>query len=323
MRKVLFFLLWMLCVHSMSQRFRVLEYNCENLFDTIDNVLKNDNDFLPEGKMRWNSWRYWSKLGRIARVMAAVSGESPCALMGLCEVESDTVLRDLTKRTSLHHLGYEFIKTDSPDRRGINVALLYQPFVFQPVTVDTIRISGLFTRDVLHVGGRVMTGDTLDVFVCHLPSRRGGAKKTAENRLRVSKIIGEFADSLQRCRSSPKIIIMGDFNDEPRDKSVRYLARSFPLLTENMRARDGEIRGTYRFQQQWNQLDQVFVNKDLLPYVTSCRLYAADFLLEDSQGHAHPYRTYRGPFYHGGFSDHLPIILDLNFNGEGGAAVHF
>ena len=323
MRKVLLICFGLLCVNAVFPYFRVMEYNCENLFDTLDNPLKNDDDFLPEGRMRWDSRRYWSKLGRVARVMAAASGESPCALMGLCEIEGDTVLRDLTRRTSLRHLGYEYITTDCPDRRGINVALLYQPFVFQPVTIDTIRIQNLHTRDVLHVGGRMKNGDTLDVFVCHLPSRRGGAKRTAAHRLLVSRIVGDFADSLARCRSSPRIIIMGDFNDEPPDASVRYLARSYPLLTEKLRARDGEIRGSYRFQQQWNQLDQVFVNGDLLPFVASCRLFAPDFLLEDSKGMAHPFRTYRGPFYHGGFSDHLPVVLDLDFDGERRAAVQF
>ena len=151
-----------------QERFRIMEYNVENLFDTIPDPEKNDRDFLPSGNQHWTSGRYWSKQGLLARVIAGAGGDSPIELVGLVEVENDTVLAHLTRRTSLARLGYDFLITNGPDERGIDVALLYQPNRFRPICREDLRVQlgeGIRpTRDVLFVEGLLPTLDTLSVF---------------------------------------------------------------------------------------------------------------------------------------------------------------
>ena len=171
------------CTLSFAQqiRFRVVSWNVENLFDIHHDSLKNDREFLPDALRHWNYTRYKKKLTDMARVITAVGEWEPPALVGLCEVENDTVLRDLTRRSPLKELNYRYVMTDSPDLRGIDVALLYQRDLFKLLSFRSVSIPPLKqfrpTRDLLHVSGLLLTGDTLDVFVCHLPSRSGGAKR--------------------------------------------------------------------------------------------------------------------------------------------------
>ena len=155
----------------------------ENLFDTVDDPLKDDDEFLPEGTMKWKPWRYWEKLRNITRVITAVGGMYSPALVGLCEVENDSVLFDLTRRSPLRAQGYEYVITSSPDERGVDVALLYQRHQFRLLEKNEHEV--LFsdkrlrpTRNILHVAGKTVTGDTLDLFVCHWPSRRGGQRES-------------------------------------------------------------------------------------------------------------------------------------------------
>ena len=155
--------------------FRVMSWNVENLFDTHHDTLKNDNEFLPDAIRHWNYTKYKKKLADMARVITAVGEWNPPALVGLCEVENDSVLRDLTQRSPLKELGYRYVMTSSPDLRGIDVALLYQRDLFKLLSFRSIPIPSFKhhrpTRDLLHVSGLLLTGDTLDVIVCHLPSR--------------------------------------------------------------------------------------------------------------------------------------------------------
>ena len=187
-----------------QERFRIMEYNVENLFDTIPDPVKNDRDFLPQGNLRWTSERYWFKQGRLARVIAGAGGDVPIELVGLVEVENDTVLAHLTRHTSLARLGYEYLITNGPDERGIDVALLYQPNRFRPVYREDLRVQlgeGVRpTRDVLFVEGLLPTLDTLSIFVAHFPSRRGGKQMTEAYRLQVAQVIRHKVDSIQRCR---------------------------------------------------------------------------------------------------------------------------
>lgn len=178
-------LLFVICSWSVPAQeniqFRVACWNTENLFDTRHDSLKNDYEFLPNAMRHWNYNKYKKKLSDIARVITAIGEWNPPALIGLCEVENDTVLRDLTRRSPLQELDYRYVMTDSPDLRGIDVALIYQRDLFKLLSSRSISIPVFRqhrpTRDLLHVNGLLLTGDTLDVFVCHLPSRSGRSKR--------------------------------------------------------------------------------------------------------------------------------------------------
>lgn len=320
----------------------LLEYNVENLFDCRDDTGFDNEDFLPAGAYAWDTLRYRRKLVDLARVMVAAGGARPVDLVALCEVEGDSVLRDLTCRTRLARLGYRYAVTDSRDRRGMDVALLYQPERFRPVSIDTLRIGydarrERPTRDVLHVAGRIPTGDTLDVIVVHLPSRRGGAQHTEDYRLRAARRVVVMADSLRRVRAVPAVIITGDFNDGPADRSLYEVVGARPLsvlsrqdeapdchwvnLSAELRDEAYGVEGTYRFRGFWNRLDHVIVNRWLLaahPRLRTgegaCRILTLPFLMEQSRGQERawqPRRTYLGTHYHGGISDHLPLLLTI------------
>ncbi|MEA5129028.1 MAG: hypothetical protein VB074_12655 [Proteiniphilum sp.] len=319
--------------------FRIMFYNVENLFDPHDDPLKEDDDFLPDGFVRWTPWKYWEKLRNITRVITAVGGMQSPALIGLCEVENDSVLFDLTKRSPLRAQEYEYIITDSPDDRGIDVALLYQRHQFRPLqtTEYEIRFSRKNirpTRNILHVTGEVINGDTLDVLVCHFPSRSGGQRETEPARIEAATLLKRKTDSLFTLRENTHIIIMGDFNDHPNNKSLSQIldAKSLqsPLRRNRLynlfyhRLKEPEF-GSYKYQGKWDILDQFIVSGNLLMEESSTRvknneayIFKADFLLEDDERYygKKPYRTNVGPRYIGGFSDHLPVYMDLNLTLE-------
>ncbi len=328
----------MVVATALAQRrtFRVVEYNVENLFDTIPSHTTQDTDFTPCGAYRWTSARYWAKLSRVSRVVAAAGEDAAPALVALVEVENDSVLAHLTRRTKLAQMGYEFFVTHSPDVRGINVALLYQPALFRPVCKDTLRVTPASpklrpTRDMLHVAGLLPTGDTLDVVVCHWPSKRGGAP-AEEFRNRVARSLRAFADSLTSVRRRPQLLVTGDFNAYfPEPCLMEHLGlllpngraddRSLYLLSSGLKARHG-ITGTYKYAGEWNQLDNFIVNGALLSSSSSfhtqadfCRIADFDFLLTafDSEAGPRPFRSFLGTYYQHGFSDHLPLVLDFEW----------
>ena len=323
-----------------GRRFRVVTYNVENLFDTCHDAGKRDQEFLPGAERRWTSARYRKKLADLARTLAAAGGSEPASLIGLCEVENDSTLRDLTQRTMLRRLGYEYIVTRSPDARGIDVALLFQPGRFRVLDFRSLRVpyrapAERPTRDILWVAGLVPTGDTLDVFVCHLPSRAGGAARTESYRCRAAALLRSHIDSLTARRGKARVLIMGDFNDEPSDRSLtRALGvrqpvpasqedtadpRALYVLSATAKGREG-VKGTYRYRGTWNRLDQIIVSGSLLlpkegfrTSAANCQIVSPDFLLEPdaTYGGVKPRRTYQGTFYHGGVSDHLPLAVDF------------
>lgn len=317
-----------------GKNFRIMFYNVENLFDTYDNPLKDDDDFLPEGFMRWNSWKYWDKLRNIARVITAVGGMESPALVGLCEIETDSILYDLTKRSPLRAQEYAYIITNSPDERGMNVGLLYQRDQFKPLQVCEYEVrfgrKGIKpTRNLLHVVGKVLSGDSIDVFVCHFPSRSGGQRETEPSRLDAAALLRSKADSVCNLRDNAYIVIMGDFNDTPNNKSISKIlgaksiheAPSEKGLHNLFLHRTGEEEtGTYKYRGKWEILDQFIVSGNLLSEKSSIHLrdntatiFNADFLLEDDEKYygKKPYRTNLGPRYLAGFSDHLPIYVDI------------
>ncbi len=226
-RFIIVSLLWALSVPGIVSQnlFRVMFYNVENLFDTKDDSLKNDNDFLPDGFMHWTPWKYWEKLRNITRVITAVGGMQSPALIGLCEVENDSVIFDLTRRSPLRAQEYAYLISDSPDDRGIDVALLYQRHQFRLLESREYEIrfserNQRPTRNILHAVGNLINGDTLDVFVCHFPSRSDGQRETEPLRVTAAALLREKTDSLFRTREDAHILIMGDFNDHPDNKSL-------------------------------------------------------------------------------------------------------
>ncbi len=315
-----------------QERFRLMEYNVENLFDCRHDSLKEDTEFLPDGLRGWTYRRYKEKLTHIAQVIAAAGEEQLPDLVALCEVENDRVMRDLTRYSSLRHAGYRYVMTDSPDRRGIDVALLFQPATFRLITHRSVRIPLKHngqkpTRDILHVVGRVMTGDTLDVFVCHFPSRSGGKRRTEPFRRWVATVLRTQIDSLINVRQSPRLIVTGDFNDTPESRTLEeVLLAASPdgpvdakRLYNLLRGRKGE--GSYYYQGEWEIIDQLMVTGELLnpqtPFRTSvdkARILKYPFLLTDEPryGGKIPLRTYYGPRYLGGYSDHLPLLLEFD-----------
>ncbi|WP_288360736.1 endonuclease/exonuclease/phosphatase family protein [uncultured Bacteroides sp.] len=321
---------------SLSQEkvpFRIVSWNIENLFDTHHDSLKNDREFLPDAMRHWNYSRYKKKLADIARVITAVGEWNPPVLVGLCEVENDTVLRDLTRRSPLKELGYRYVMTSSPDLRGIDVALLYQRDLFKLLSSRSISIPPFNqhrpTRDLLHVSGLLLTGDTLDVFVCHLPSRSGGAKESEPYRLHAAQILRTEADSILYKRLHPQVIIMGDFNDYPTNKSIQEVLEAevpsptlSPLKLYHLLARKAKSKdfGSYKYRGEWGLLDHLIVSGALLnqsgKFFTSeekANVCLLPFLLIEDQkyGGREPFRTYKGMKYQGGISDHLPIYTDF------------
>jgi predicted extracellular nuclease len=314
--------LWSVCAQSRQQTFRVMFYNVENLFDTEDNPRVNDNEFLPDGLRRWTPARYYHHLQQTARVITAAGEWDMPALAGLCEVENDSVMLHLIRRTPLRGQGYRYCISQSPDPRGINVALLYQPDKFRYLGHVSSRIRFTNTRrrsrDVLHVWGKIITGDTLDVFVCHFPSRMGGEKETEEGRIDAARHVRRLCDSLCRVRHTPLLLVMGDFNDTPSNRSMRTLARSRPeWQLENLFAgkNRSEIAGSHKYRGEWAQLDQMLVSLKWRERLkeNSARTFGASFLLTgDKSGRGRrPKRIYNGARYEGGFSDHLPVIADF------------
>ena len=328
---LLFLLIPIYCCYGQNHAtFNVLFWNTENLFDCKHDSLKNDTDFLPTSLKRWNSYKYWQKLKALSKGIIATGQWNPPSLVGLCEVENDSVLFDLTQRTPLRNLGYKYLITNSKDFRGIDVALLYQPEFFRLITHRAISV-GLLpvghrpSRDLLHVTGKVWSGDTLDIFVVHLPSRYGGQKHSEPNRIHVAQILKNHVDTLWHTRTNPLVLIMGDFNDYPsnnsiyttlgaKEPSLPYQAQQLYNLVARKRKKNW---GTYKFKAHWGVLDQFIVSGNLLDSLSNCytseettQIITYPFLLiEDKKfGGYKPFRTYNGMKYQGGYSDHLPVL---------------
>ena len=297
-----------------QESFRILFWNTENLFDCKDDPKKNDNEFLPDATRRWTYFRYRDKLKNLAKGIIASGDEYVPDLVGLCEVENDSCLYDLTRRSPLKEAGYRYVMTDSPDQRGIDVALLYQRGSFKLLQHQSIRIpfkqvKKAPTRDILHVVGKVVSGDTLDVMVVHYPSRRGGKAKSEPYRLLVAEILKHAVDSVMQVRQNPNVVIMGDFNDGPSSPVMKKLCSDGRLVN----LMQGKKEGTYRYRGAWEILDQFLVSENVR--TKNAEVLQHPFLLEEDEkyGGNKPFRTYNGMRYQGGFSDHLPIILDLQF----------
>jgi endonuclease/exonuclease/phosphatase family metal-dependent hydrolase len=284
--------------------------------------------------MHWTVGRYQNKLNNLAKVITSAGEWDTPALVGMCEVENEKVIKDLTQYSPLRKMNYRYIVTNSPDVRGINVALLYQREKFKYLNYNCYSIrfphnTHKYTRDILHVAGQVSAQDTLDVFVCHFPSRRGGEEESEPDRLFVASVLKAKCDSLMRIRKNACILIMGDFNDEPSNRSISQVLGAQPISKDITRKNLYNLfssfekrknTGSYKYKDQWNMLDQIIVSGNLITGDCSIRalphtatIFYRNFMVVDDKinGGKRPKKTYNGRKHEGGYSDHLPVLVDF------------
>jgi hypothetical protein len=303
-------------------------YNVENLFDTLDDSLTADDDFLPDGAMRWSYYRYNRKLSSLFKTIIAAGEWEPPGIVAFCEVENRKVINDLIFDTYLNRFGYGIVHEESPDPRGIDVCLIYRESLAGLLTYRYLKPDMPYndefkTRSVLYAKF-LINNDTLHFFVNHWPSRRGGVLAGAGMRMRIAEMEKSFCDSILLVNPESKIVVAGDFNCFPDSREIDVLL--------NDSGRSGLINlsktlvakglGTYRYKGVWEIVDQMLVSRPLLDNKSaiftdaeSVKIFDAAFLLEQDPIYPglSPKPAYKGPRYHGGLSDHLPVLLDIRF----------
>ncbi len=313
-----------ICIQGQSS-FQVAFYNVENLFDTIADPNKLDTEFIPGTKTDWNSVRYWKKQKDLATVFDSMEWPE---IIGVSEIENSTVLQDLCK--TIKDKKYDYVHYDAPDLRGIDVGLLYQPKFLKVLSSKNLYValhegdSLIPTRDILYVEGKVKSsGDILHIFVNHWPSRRGGEAESEKNRMAAAKVLRSFIEQLWMDQPNASIVIMGDFNDEPSNNSIKneLLMASHPsseINLFNLAYTDHiEGKGSYNFRGKWNMLDQIIVSKTLSDntgnwQVGAFEVFRREFMIYKGEKYGDaPNRTYGGPIYYGGISDHFPVRVKV------------
>ena len=316
----------LLCAQN-SPALRMVFWNVENLFDTRNDSLTLDDEFTPSGGMHWNEQRYRNKLNNVYRTIAAMGRtdngtlEMP-AIVAMAEVENNKVLRDLCQGTPLRKSGYKPIHYDSPDVRGIDNAVIYRPDCFRMVASTPICVSDsashFFTRDILCIVGTLASGDTLILFVNHFPSKRG-SEDAERRREHVAATLRRHMDSAALMHPGSAIVVMGDFNAAPDEKAISKTLLGSSLYV-NLMSGASPRSGSYNYQGQWSYIDQIIVLRSMVdgssPLQVSgaqAHVFDAAFLLTDDDRHlgVKPFRTYLGIRYLGGFSDHLPVYVDI------------
>lgn len=316
--------------------FLVVSYNVENLFDIVNTPGFEDDEFTPAGEKKWTHERYQKKLTDLTRVILSIPGKELPALIGLAEVETSGVLEDLIQMRGLRKGEYAFVHEDGKDPRGIECALLYRPDLFRYKSHEYVPIEDpvdpdYLYRGILHVHGTGPDGSSLHIFMNHWKSRSGGVLETERQRMFSAITLRKQVDMLMARESDYKVIIMGDFNDEPTNRSI-----SQGLSAQNKRRniQMGEQynlfydlhnikgEGTYNYQGTWNMLDQMIVSYNLLNQERGLstgfengRILKAEWMLYESEkyGENLPSATYGGPQYFGGPSDHLPIYVEFTW----------
>lgn len=306
----------------------VVFYNVENLFDTVDDTTTFDNEFLPDSANNWTVERYNKKLVDLAKVLSAISTDGLPEVIGVCEVENRQVVEDLFGTDSLVKGRFKVIHEESADARGIDVALAYNSELLSELHHEKIRYSFSFepettTRDILYAK-LLSCGDTLHFFVNHWPSRRGGQEASEPKRLKAATVLRTKIDSILLRDQNAKIIAMGDFNDYPNSKSMTEVMNCEPGANQRLTNLTYNFHenglGTYNYKGEWGMLDQFIVSDGLLYSAKGCAasdssatVFKEDWMLYFPEtGEPSPSKTYGGPNYFGGYSDHLPIRLTLH-----------
>ena len=317
-----------------SLRYQIAFYNTENLFDPQDDSTKNDDAFTPEGMNHWTYPRFRRKINNIAKVFVAMGEPEPPDIIGLAEIENDYVLQQLCYHSPLAPFGYKYVHYDSPDARGIDVALLYRKERIHILYSKALAVVFPFepksrNRDLLYCQVEMNLHDTLHIFVNHWTSRYSGYAATIPKRNYYAQLLRQHTDSILQTNPQAAIVIMGDFNDYPTDESLRnVLAARSPKETDNashlinlMLDFDNlQNQGTHKHEDFWGCLDQLIVSETLLDSHSQCyiensraEIFKADFMVmpDEKYGGEKVFRTFLGPKYFGGYADHLPVFLWL------------
>ncbi len=308
--------------------YSVAFYNLENLFDTLDSDMPGDFAWTPGGGKIWNSKRYGRKLDNLAYVIDKLDGNNKQhgpAVIGVCEVENRSVLEDLIQTKPINQAGYDIVHYDSPDHRGIDVALLYRKEFFEVISSKTYTLhfpgEDYHTRDQLLVTGK-LNGEKVSIIVNHWPSRRGGPEKSEPRRIAAAKLCKHIADSVKKADKNANLIIMGDFNDNPADKSITEVMEA----TGNKENLDdftyynplanklNPHRGTLCYRDTWYVFDQILISKPLLDdkglSFKQSVLYDDEHIrVKKGKYKDHPLRTHAGTLYLWGYSDHFPVYV--------------
>lgn len=307
----------------------IMFYNVENMFDILDDPLTEDDEFLPEGLRRWNESRYNKKLNSVYKAIIAAGEWNPPAVVGFCEIENRKVLEDLVYGTGLSNFNYGIIHGESPDPRGIDVCMIFRKDIVRVIEYKlwiphSVNKNDFHSRNVLYVKCAILL-DTVHFMINHWPSKRGGVLPGETLRKEIAMMVSNAADSLSTgIPGMSKIIVMGDFNCDPDDSVIKMLVNKSESegaqlinMAENYKS---TAPGTYRYMGAWEMLDQIFISEGLLNcdsgiYADSAgfRIFKPDFLLKKDPKYPGmtTFSTYRGYRYQGGFSDHLPVLLDL------------
>jgi hypothetical protein len=308
-------------------------YNVENLYDTLDQENVQDEEFLPKGKKNYTSAVYQDKLSKLSDVISQLGKEvtkDGLAIMGMSEIENRSVVEDLVRQPKLADKNYQVIQFDSPDVRGVDVALIYQPKFFTPIHSQPIRLNQTnekggyrATRDILYVKG-LLDNDTIHVMVNHWPSRRGGQAASEKYRMDAARYCRNISDSLMRINPESKIFIMGDLNDDPVDKSCAEIVAA---RADKKDVFQGNFYnpmwkffkagiGTLAYDDAWNLFDQIMISYGTLNeknggyHYYKTRIFNEPFLTQKSGAYkGYPHRTFIGDRYDGGYSDHFPVYL--------------
>ena len=308
-------------------------YNLENLFDTIDDPIKQDEEFLPDGANQWNTEKYVNKLHNMAYAISTIGLDytpDGVAVLGLSELENRHVLEDLVAQPELIGRNYQIVHYESPDRRGVDVGLIYNPKYFKVTGTKSYRTvvpndPEFITRDQLLVSG-LFDGEMMHFIVMHWPSRYGGEKRSLPGRVAAATLCRHIADSLLNDDPNAKVIMMGDFNDYPTNKSItKYLGASGDMK----HLKDGEFYnpmyelhrngiGTNYYNDVPGVLDQTIMTKGLLPtdYSTyqfkNAKVHNKEFLKQHGgKYNGFPFRTFGSGVWMGGYSDHFPVYVIL------------
>lgn len=310
-------------------------YNLENLYDTVDNPLKNDEEFLPGSLRQYNTRIYLDKLGRLSDVISQLGTDinpEGVALLGVAEIENDTVLTDLVNMPKLKDRKLKIVHYDSPDKRGVDVGLLYNPKYFTVLSSAPLFVQlpggskdAYYTRDILYVKG-LLGNDTIHVYVNHWPSRSGGEERSMPARAAAAKVAKDHIDSIMRINAESKVILMGDLNDDPISPSLTKVLKSKSKASETKSYelfnpwhdlyRKGI--GTLAYQDAWGLFDQILISGSLLNkeqpgfFYQKSTIFNKDFLVQKTGKYrGYSKRTWDGTTYNYGYSDHFPVYIML------------
>ncbi len=320
-----------LCAAQKKKHYTVMFYNVENLFDTKNDSVKLDDEFTPNGAKKWSKSRYKKKLDHISEVIEDIDKKDLPEIIGLCEVENRKVLEDLIAHDRLKKEDYGIIHEESPDVRGIDVALLYRKKEVEVISHEAITVvfedPKIKTRDILYVRAQLRKGVVVHIYVNHWPSRRGGAEKSEFKRIEAAQTLRAHIKSVHDVDPNARIMIMGDFNDYPDNASIAdtlnvkihrpLFQKGFYHLLPKFYS---DTIGSYMYKGNWNLLDHLIVSHSMMNWnnnkfytkIDFAKVHKRPYLIDKATGG--PSRTYKGKNYAGGYSDHLPVYFELFWN---------